>query len=197
MGNIESQDSGLWSRSLEGDGVAFGTLFDRHRDRVFRHAYRLCADRHTSEDITATVFLELWRKRQSVVLVELSVLPWLLATTTNVARNANRSAFRYRRLINSLPRQEEASALSGEAVYLQSSLDKDVVEALQTLSTMDLQLISLVAFEGYTISAAAELLKLSPSAAKSRMHRARLKMKDVLPASRPTTAQLAMEGKRS
>ncbi|MFJ5957999.1 RNA polymerase sigma factor [Paenarthrobacter sp. NPDC092416] len=193
---MESQDDELWSRSLKSDGTAFGALFDRHRDRVFRHAYRLCGDRHTSEDIMASVFLELWRKRRTVVLVELSILPWLLVTTTNVARNANRSAFRYRRMLDSLPRQDEASAESGEAVYLQSALDKDVIDALQTLPTMDLQLISLVAFEGYTITAAAELLKLTPAAAKSRMHRARLKMKDALPLPRPRT-HYAMEGKGS
>lgn len=197
MGDIEARDDGLWTRSLEGDGAAFGMLFDRHRDRVFRHAYRVCGDRTTSEDVMATAFLELWRLRQKVVLVEQSILPWILATTTNIARNAQRASFRYRRMLDSLPHQEEASVESGELTYLQSALDRDMVEALQKLSTADLQLFTLVAFEGYTVAAAAELLKLTPSAAKSRMHRARQKMKAALNHQPPVTGQLAMEGKRS
>jgi RNA polymerase sigma-70 factor (ECF subfamily) len=41
-------------------------LFDRHRDRVFRHAYRLAGQRHDAEDIMSTAFLELWRGRLKV-----------------------------------------------------------------------------------------------------------------------------------
>ncbi|MFF1831146.1 RNA polymerase sigma factor [Paenarthrobacter sp. NPDC058233] len=172
-------------------------LFDRHRDRVFRHAYRICGDRSTSEDVMATAFLELWRLRKKVVLVEGSVLPWTLATTTNIARNAQRAAFRYRRMLDSLPRQDEASVDSGETVYLQSALDHDMVSALRCLGALDLQLFSLVAFEGYTVAAAAEILRLSPSAAKSRMHRARSKMKNALERQQWSPSQLAMEGERS
>jgi RNA polymerase sigma-70 factor (ECF subfamily) len=71
-------DSGLWSRGVDGNGSAFGELFDIHHDRVFRHAYRLVENRHDAEDVTATAFLELWRRRADVRLVDGSVLPWLL-----------------------------------------------------------------------------------------------------------------------
>ena len=197
MGNLESHDAGLWTRSLTGDGAAFGVLFDRHRDRVFRHAYRLCGNRHTSEDILATAFLELWKKRRKVKLVEHSILPWLLVTTTNVARNTNRATVRYRKMLDALPRQEEAQVDSGEATYLQAVLDQDVVDALKTLSPIDLHLISLVVFEGYPVNAAAELLNLSPAAAKSRMHRARSKIKEVLQPKPAPPSQFVMEGNGS
>lgn len=177
MGNGESDDEGLWQRSLEGEGEAFGALFDRHRDRVFRHAYRLSADRHDAEDVMSAAFLELWRRRAKVRLVEGSVLPWLLVTTTNVGRNSGRATRRYRRLLNSLPRAEEASIELG---YLQDELDREAARALGTLNAVDLQLVSLVIFEGYTIAAAAAVLQLTPAAAKSRMHRARSRMKTAL-----------------
>jgi RNA polymerase sigma factor (sigma-70 family) len=176
MGNDQSGDEGLWSRSLEGEGEAFGVLYDRHRDRVFRHAYRLCGDRHDAEDIMSTAFLELWRRRAKVRIVEGSVLPWLLVTTTNVARNSGRAARRYRKLLGSLPRAEDVSTADGD-LYLQGELDRDAARALGTLNELDLQLVSLVVFEEYTIAAAASVLNLSPAAAKSRMHRARQRMK--------------------
>jgi RNA polymerase sigma factor (sigma-70 family) len=178
-GNIETEDAGLWSRSIRGDGDAFGVLFDRHRDRVFRHAYRVSGDRHHDEDTMATAFLELWRRRAKVRLVDDPVLPWLLVTTTNVARNSGRAALRYRRLLNSLPRAEDVSPDAGD-LFLQKEMDKDAARALRTLKALDLQLVSLVVFEEYAISAAASVLDMTPSAAKSRMRRARQRMKNAL-----------------
>ncbi|MDP9983328.1 RNA polymerase sigma-70 factor (ECF subfamily) [Pseudarthrobacter oxydans] len=194
MGNIESDDDGLWTRSLNGEGDAFGVLFDRHRDRVFRHAYRLSGNRHDADDIMATSFLELWRRRSRVRLVEGSVLPWLLVTTTNVARNSGRTAFRHRRLLNSLPRDEAVSDPASNQ-HLDGQIDGDAARALGTLNAVDLQLVSLVVFEEYTIAAAAAVLNLTPAAAKSRMHRARQRMKTaIIGELRPTPA---LEGDRS
>lgn len=178
MGNVQSGDEGLWSRSLAGESEAFGVLYDRHRDRVFRHAYRLCGDGHDAEDIMAAAFLVLWRRRARVRIVDGSVLPWLLVTTTNVARNSGRAARRYRRLLGSLPRADVSDAAS--ELYLQAEMDRDAARALGTLNNLDLQLVSLVVFEEYTIAAAASVLNLTPAAAKSRMHRARQRMKTAL-----------------
>lgn len=182
MGNIQLDDRGLWSRSIKGEGDAFGLLFDRHRGRVFRHAYRLCPDRHDAEDVMATAFLELWRRREKVRLVDGSILPWLLATTTNVARNTRRAAFRYRKLLNALPRTDDARDSLNEVLSRNplGALDEDLAAALRGLRSKDQQLVSLVVLEGYTISAAATVLGLTPSAAKTRMYRARERLKAAL-----------------
>ncbi|WP_461190067.1 RNA polymerase sigma factor [Arthrobacter sp. Z4-13] len=194
MGNVEADDGGLWERSLQGEGDAFGLLFDRHRDRVFRHAYRLSGQRHDAEDILSMAFLELWRRRLKVRLVDGSVLPWLLVTTTNVARNSKRAAFRYRRLLDSLPRGDEITNASDD-FFLQPEMDRDAAKALATLNREDLQLVSLVVFEEYTVAAAAAVLGLTPAAAKSRMHRARQRMKTAINgALQPAPA---LEGDRS
>jgi RNA polymerase sigma factor (sigma-70 family) len=198
MGNVESDEDGLWSRSLRGEGGAFGVLYDRHRDRVFRHAYRLSGNHHDAEDIMAAAFLELWRRRAKVRVVDGSVLPWLLVTTTNVARNSGRAALRYRRLLDSLPRAEDASGPLADDFFSspQDALDKDVARALGTLNVEDLHLVSLVVFENYTIAAAAAVLNLTPGAARTRMHRARRRMKtaitgtDAAPTAAPTTPVL-------
>lgn len=179
MGNVEKDDDGLWSRSLRGDGGAFGALYDRHRDRVFRHAYRLSGNHHDAEDITAAAFLELWRRRAKVRIVDGSIVPWLLVTTTNMARNSGRAALRYRRLLDSLPRRQESSSGSDSDYFSspQDALDQDLAGALATLNAEDLHLVSLVVFEDYSLAAAAAVLNLTPGAAKTRMHRARQRMK--------------------
>jgi RNA polymerase sigma factor (sigma-70 family) len=179
MGNIQLDDTQLWSRSLKGDGDAFGLLFDRHHARIFRHAYRLNPDSHDAEDVAATAFLELWRRREKVRLVDGSILPWLLVTTTNVARNTRRAAFRYRKLLNSLPRADHARDPLDEvlSLHLLDAVDHDLAAALGRLGAVDRQLVSLVILEGYTIPAAATVLGLTPSAAKTRMFRVRERLR--------------------
>jgi RNA polymerase sigma-70 factor (ECF subfamily) len=171
----------LWGRSLAGDGQAFGVLFERHGGRVFRHACRLVTTQHDAEDVTAAAFLELWRRRSDVRLVEGSVLPWLLVTTGNVARNSVRSTRRYREFLARLPR--EATAPDAAEVALDRSvlgLDADLRAALLGLDEVDLHLVALVALEDYPIADAARVLKLTPAAAKSRLHRARHRLRAVL-----------------
>ena len=58
----------LWERGAAGDGGAFGLIFDLHRDRVFRHAYRILQDVHDAEDASAVAFLELWRRRRRLLM---------------------------------------------------------------------------------------------------------------------------------
>ncbi|TDK28216.1 sigma-70 family RNA polymerase sigma factor [Arthrobacter crusticola] len=198
MGEMNPDDGGLWSRSLTGDGGAFGVLFDRHRDRVYRHAYRLAQNRADAEDVSAVAFLELWRLRAKVRLVECSVLPWLLVTTTNCALNLRRSTRRYEVLLKSLPHGTVAA--DPAETYLQENplhgVDDHLAAALRALKPVDLQLITLVALEGYDIAAAAAVLRLSPEAAKTRLHRARQRLRQDLPApAAPRALTLSEEGR--
>ena len=206
MGNVKNDEDRLWSRSLSGDGDAFGVLYDRHHDRVFRHAYRLAGNHHDAEDVMAAAFLELWRRRTKVRVVEGSILPWLLVTTTNMARNNGRAALRYRKLLNALPRTEGASEPMDIEHFTatQETLDRDFAKALGTLSAEDLHLVSLVVYEDYPLAAAAAVLNLTPGAAKTRMHRAKQRMKTALTGTTstgaPTARSLArsvLEGERS
>jgi RNA polymerase sigma-70 factor (ECF subfamily) len=174
----EVGEAALWARSLSGDAEAFAAIFDRHRDRVFRQAARLVEARDEAEDIAAAAFLELWRRRQDVRLVSGSVLPWLLVTTSNLARNAVRARRRYRTFLARLPRQEPAPdaatiAMDGTVLGIQPELRA----ALRSLPEQDLHLLSLVAFEDLSLADAAAVLNITPSAAKSRLHRVRERMR--------------------
>lgn len=181
-------DEALWASTLAGDGEAFGALFDRHRERVFRHACRLAGTRHDAEDVAASAFLELWRARGKVRLVDGSVLPWLLITTTNVGRNASRAQRRYRQFLDRLPRAQQQPdaaevALDGHAL----GADARLREGLRALNKIDAQLFALMALEGYPVGAAAELLGLSQSAARARLHRVRGKLREQIENDAPKT----------
>jgi RNA polymerase sigma factor (sigma-70 family) len=197
MENVEVGDGGLWADSLKGDADAFGLLYDRHRGRVFRHAYRLAGGQQDAEGATATAFLELWRRRNKVRLVDGSILPWLLVTTTNTARNLQRAKARHGRLVDAIPRGTEADATLDPAHPSHHPMDEVVAQALAVLKPLDLRLVSLVVFEDYPMSAAAEAVGLTPGAARVRMHRARLRMKAALPRTFHPVHSPTMEGEPS
>jgi RNA polymerase sigma-70 factor (ECF subfamily) len=180
MESIESGESSLWARGRDGDGQAFGVVFDLHKDRVFRHAFRLLQDRHDAEDVTGTAFLELWRRRASVRLVEGSVLPWLIVVTTHAAANARRSTRRYRSLLDKVPRGDDHPSAEDEALARTDALSADVHEQLRTLTRTDRALLSLVVLEGYPPTDAAGLLGISPGSARTRLSRIRSRLRTSL-----------------
>lgn len=174
-------DEALWRRGLDGDGEAFGALFDRHRDRVFRNACRMAPTRHDAEDVVASAFLELWRRRSDVRLVDQSVLPWLLATATNISRNTARGTRRYRELLERLPRAPDQPDVSEVALGTHAlGVDTRLRTGLRALNKPDAQLFVLVALEGYPVAVAAEQLELSVSAARARLHRVRTRLREHL-----------------
>jgi RNA polymerase sigma-70 factor (ECF subfamily) len=180
--NTSEDEAAAWASVLRGDGDAFVAIFDQHRDRTYRHALRLTANMHDAEDVVAGSFLELWRRRKSVRLVDGSVLPWLLVTATNLSRNVTRSLRRYRSLVASLPRAE--SAQSAEDVVVRQieelRLTVELRDALVGLSPSDVALITLTVYEGYSSTQIATALGISDGAARTRLHRARSRMAEAL-----------------
>lgn len=143
------READLWSAALRYDDRAFAALFDLHRDRVFRHALRLVSARSEAEDIVAMTFAALWRRREAVRVVEGSVLPWLLVTATNHARNHSRGARRYQSLLHRLPHsvEEDPAGIVAERLDRQQVAGK-LGAALRRLSETDAVLLTLTVLEG-------------------------------------------------
>jgi RNA polymerase sigma factor (sigma-70 family) len=172
----DEPDAELWARAIRRDGPAFALLFDRHRDRVFGRALGLVQNRHDAEDVTAAAFFELWRKRRSVRVVDGSVLPWLLVTAVNIARNRRRATMRYERLLRSAPRTRDLDGPNAELLDTRRRL----ATAIERLSPIDAALVVLTGEDDLPVARAAELLGLTPGAARVRLHRARARLRDEL-----------------
>jgi len=163
-------DSEAWGRALAGDGEAFGELFDRHRDRVQRHSRRLVNGHHDADDVVAVTFLEAWRRRDRVRLVDGSVLPWLLVTATFSAQNLSRGIRRHRALLGRLPAQADAPDHANRDEGGPAS------DALARLSLADRQVIVLCVLEGFSTDEAAQALGVPPGTVKSRLSRAKRRL---------------------
>lgn len=168
-------DAALWERLRAGDETALGDLFDRFEPRLFRHACRLLTAREDAKDAVAIAFFELWRRRASVRLVDGSPLPWLLTTVTNTARNLERSGRRYRALLARTPRTADVPAPEAHD-------ESGVLAALKRLPAGERSVVVLAVLEGYPDRDVAETLGIPVGTVKSRLSRAKARLRDEMTA---------------
>lgn len=180
-------EAATWAAARGGDSRAFGAIYDRHYDRVFRHVVGITEQRADADEVTASAFFELWRHRDRVRVVQGSVLPWVLVASGNLARNHGRKANRYRDVLRRLPRDPEwldpASAVDDRTDAARRSAA--LARALDRLKPVDAQLVALTADDGLTIADAAAALGLTAGAARVRLHRARQRLQAELGPSAP------------
>ena len=178
----DDSDAALWLDVVSGTERAFVVIFDRYRVRIFRAAYRRVLDVSQAEEAVAIVFLEAWRLRERVRIVDGSILPWLLAVTTRVTSNLARSQRRYGRMIARLPPPEEQE---DPFVDVDERVDRRehrqvLAAALTSLAPRDRAVVDLCLLEELTMVEAAAALDLPLGTVKSRLHRARAQLRTKL-----------------
>ena len=118
----ETSDPELIAAILAGSEVAFASLVDRYKDRVFRLLGRYCRDAIECEDLAQDVFLKVFRKLDTFQH-ESQFFTWLYRITVNAATDyLSRASRRRLRLV------EEDSMLDGSALgggISQSDRDHD------------------------------------------------------------------------
>jgi RNA polymerase sigma-70 factor (ECF subfamily) len=169
-------DVELIARSIARDPRAFGDLFDRHSTAVFRFAYSLTHDTTEAQELVQETFVTAWKKLADIRLVGDSVLPWLIVTTRNHARNARRA----RAVHDALPLEEHlldgAGMLETERSAHREELDW-VFDAVRRLTPVDQQIVQLCLYQGLGYKEAAKRLGLSPAAVGKRVERARARLR--------------------
>ncbi len=172
---MSEDEAAVWQRLRAGDESAMGEMFDRYEARLFRHACRLLTTREDAKDAVTIAFFELWRKRGSVRLVDGSPLPWLLVTVANTARNLERSGHRYRALLGKTPASPHIDAPVARD-------ESGILAALRRLPAAERSVIVLTILEGYPERDAAQTLGIPVGTVKSRLSRAKTKLRDEMTA---------------
>jgi RNA polymerase sigma-70 factor (ECF subfamily) len=186
----DESDAALWLETLSGTTASFGVIYDRHRRQVFRKAFVLTGDVSDAEEVVAVVFLEVWRRRKDVRIVEGSLLPWLYTTTGLVALNLERAKRRHRIALAKLPAPLPAPDI---AALVTESIDgveqaRAVRDALSRLNARERIVVQLCLMDELPLAQAAAVLDLPLGTVKSRLHRAKEKLQDLLAGSRTAAA---------
>jgi len=83
---VASPDDDLLHRTANGEAEAFGQLFRRHRQAVYRFALHMTAQPATAEDIVQDVFLVVMRDAGRYEPGRSGVAAWLRGIARNCAR---------------------------------------------------------------------------------------------------------------
>lgn len=189
-------EENLWKRACEGDPSAFGEIFDRHVDRVHGHAVRLTRNREDAEDIVAMTFLEAWRSRRRVRVVDGSIIAWLLVTATNLVRNLSRSRMRYEQVLHRLhvePAPDHADAvhdkIATEALY------EPIRAAFGGLSRADQEVLALCVIEALRPREVAAMMRVPSATIRTRLSRAKGRLRAAVDAGHPGAFETWMEAR--
>lgn len=178
----------LWAAVQRGDRHAFTVLYHRHADAVWNQAYRLTASRAMAEDALAATFLAAWRRRAEVTFEADSARPWLLAVTTNEVRTQWRRSARQQRVAWRIGPPPDVHDHADGVV---ASLDgrrrvHAVLEAIQKLPAGMRDAVAMCLVADVSPAEAARALGITEATVRSRIHRARRKLRDLLPADTET-----------
>jgi RNA polymerase sigma-70 factor (ECF subfamily) len=177
----EPLDARLWARACAGDHSAFGELFVRHANRIHNYCFRRTGSWTLAEDATSQTFMEAWRRRSSIAVTD-SLLPWLFVAANNVCRNMERAR---RRTANLLARTPPAQDVADHANEVAARIDSErqmqrVLTELRTLRRADQDIVAMCDWEGLSYEEAAAALGVPIGTVRSRLSRARARLKVLL-----------------
>ena len=159
----------------------FESLYGNNHMAILRYAQRRLANDTAAWDVVSETFLAAWRIRDKCPATPGRDVAWLYAIARNAVRNQQRSGVRSMRLV-------AAAAVVGGPPSAPDVADevaeRDVaMAALEQMSEDDREVLRLVVWEGLGPAELATALDISASAAKVRLHRARLRLEQMLSAS--------------
>ena len=172
-------DTRLIQKLMQGDRIALNRAMDRYASYLSAVAWNAMGPAATAEDVEEVVsdaFLALWSHREALGAVQ-DLKAWLAAVTRNKAVD---------RLRRSPP---AALSLDGLEVQDSAALEADVErrifaaalrQAVEALEPPDDQLVLRFYYEQEKLKDIAKALGLSLPAAKTRLHRARKRLKENL-----------------
>lgn len=155
------------------------TLIREYGNDVLRCAYLYVRDYHLAEDVFQDVFIKVSRKIGEFH-GESAVKTWIIRITINTCKDYLKSAYA-RRVVPMMEYKEEA--ISDASSYDQiekKETNRILRDVVMELPDKFRELVICVYYQEMTISEAACILKIAEGTAKSRLKRARDKMKKML-----------------
>jgi RNA polymerase sigma-70 factor (ECF subfamily) len=182
---VSSDDNRLIAECRQGNTAAFGELVSRYQDRLFNTVLRLVDNAEDARDVVQEAFLHAYQSLPSFKGDSL-FFTWLYRIAVNTAISMKR---KQRHVLRIQPAGEEKNTIDpldpsernrpGHAIEMAEE-ERKVHEALGKLSTEHRAVLVMKDMEGMKYEEMAEVLGVPVGTIRSRLHRARLEMRDLL-----------------
>ncbi|MFI6517441.1 RNA polymerase sigma factor [Spirillospora sp. NPDC050679] len=176
-------DADLIEASLD-DPERFAALFERHHAEIHRYAARRIGTA-AADDVVAETFLAAFRRRRAYDLARLDARPWLYGIATTLVARHRRAEVRYLRAVartgvDPLPEPMAERVVSRVAAQ---EGERELARALAGLNRGDRDVLLLVAWGDLSYQEVAHALDIPIGTVRSRLSRARRKLRAALGAA--------------
>ena len=183
-GEAVIDDTPLIERSLRGDSAAFGQLVQQYQDRLFNTVVHVAASREEAEDVVQETFVQAYLKLASFQ-GHSAFFTWVYRIAFNLTITRRRrkknevslDAAREQQGLDAIDHAEQA-----EQQLMREERSGAVHAALGQLAEEARAVLVLREIEGLDYEAIADILDLPLGTVRSRLHRARLQLRDILKA---------------
>jgi RNA polymerase sigma-70 factor, ECF subfamily len=175
-------DERLLEQAASGDETAFAVIYERHRGLVFRFAYRLSQSREMAEEITHDCFLSLIKEPQRFKTQEqrASLRTYLCAAARNLAFKRLRRASGETAIDDFSEQLASAEGQGPLRLLLDAEVSEAVRKAVGELPPLQREALILFEYEELSLAEIAEVAGADVGTVKSRLHRARQRLRTLL-----------------
>jgi RNA polymerase sigma-70 factor (ECF subfamily) len=182
-GEPEADHAEVWqlvSRAQGGDGEAFGQLYDRYVDTVFRFIYFRVNDRALAEDFTSETFLRALRRIGSISYQGRDIGAWFVTIARNIVLDHMKSA-RHRLEVTTGDTLEGNDREPGpENTVIDGLTAQRLLEAIDQLGEEQRECVLLRFMQGFSVSETAAVMGKNDGAIKALQHRAVRKLAEIV-----------------
>jgi RNA polymerase sigma-70 factor, ECF subfamily len=178
----EEADADLVAAAAGGEQAALGEIYRRYAGAVWAVARRVCNDRAMAEDVSQTVFVDLWQRPGRYDPERGRLRPWLVAQAHARAVDAVRSETAHARRQEREGHLAPTTAPDVEAAVHAAALSDHVRRAVDSLDRDERAAIMLSYFGGRTYRETAELLGAPEGTVKTRIRRGLMGLRRTLEA---------------
>jgi RNA polymerase sigma-70 factor, ECF subfamily len=189
----------LLLKAAKGDELAFLLLYERHRTPVYRFACRMLGSSPLAEDVTQECFLSVLRRPEAFRAERASLRTYLCAIARYLAFKQLRKRGEETAVDDPFDdRPCEAGDSDPLRVVLQEEAADAVRRAVAALPPLQREVVVLFEYQEMSLAEIAAICEIDVGTVKSRLHRARERLKRTLTpwlAGRPAPAA-ALAGER-
>ncbi|MQA27735.1 MAG: sigma-70 family RNA polymerase sigma factor [Micromonosporaceae bacterium] len=175
----------LVERAQAGDVEAFGQIYDRYLDTVFRYVYFRVGSRTLAEDLTQEAFLRALRRINSFTWQGRDLGAWLVTIARNLVADHFKSG-RYRLEMSTseviaADREDRGPEGSPEAAVVSRLTNATLLKAVKRLGAEQQECIVLRFLQGFSVAETARAMGKNEGAIKALQYRAVRALARLLP----------------
>jgi len=171
----------LLSLVAQGDQAAFAQLYDQMAPRVLGLVRRLLRDHAQSEEVTQEIFLEIWQNATRYDSSKGGASTWIMTMSHRRAVDRVRASQSSRDRDTKIGIRDYDAEYDNVSETVQTRIEHERVEkAMQRLTELQRQAVSLAYYGGYSHSEVATLLSVPIGTVKTRLRDGMIRLRDEL-----------------